>query len=791
MLDQSSTVGQAPTCAGVGRTPDGIVDYYMETHWDPKEFHGIAKGVGYPGDLSTERVSTVDRLMPADTSPETRAVINVACSVASGFLDDYLINQAGEYLGIGGDFLKNLLDVGEGISNYVELEDPVGLAMFGGMTVLDGVIGGLDSFLDDMTTQLGYLGALAKGLGGAVVVLSAVPVAIGTAVANAVGFATVGALVAAIDGIIVGLNAAIEMVRMPLKAAQSLVDMFQSGLDVVQFMYNEYAAGQAEQSGRFDKAAKYRDLMRGNTFDAITDWLNGAANALLMIPLATELKLVGTIAINLVTSGPSLDIATWQGPTIDGTVGGMEIIADAISDTTVANDFLSEVGALQSEVPVVGGIGPNPGGLADPMRVDPEGMGRHYVERRAWQGPGALSAARQRTMDWLTTDYESVRADDPKWYQALINDIARPDDGANYKEATSPSYWIGQLLQGMPQLAEFVTDTSLEGIAVGCEAAAAGLPAAQPVFDSIALMVVEMKPQLQLVLEQVNAYVQEHDLDLSRLEAFTADLEGGLADLRGMLDPADELEAVAGAMIGTLEGMRVDPSRFDLPSWAPVDLVESAIAPLNSAIDAAIERIHSMQASIVEMWQTHVEGIILAVEGQVATFRAQISEGGAFRTELQAQVDAFKASVASATEALAAWDGVLTLDARAGADYLTSVAAAARAAAAEESAAESEGDPWQQILCDTAQPAVDAWRARHGTEVETQYRPPVPQWEIDACGELYEEAMADPAISSSDRAEIEAAYQACIALTGREGREALYQLWAAEEALVAAIRAAG
>jgi hypothetical protein len=82
-------------------------------------------------------------------------------------------------------------------------------------------------------------------------------------------------------------------------------------------------------------------------------------------------------------------------------------------------------------------------------------------------------------------------------------------------------------------------------------------------------------------------------------------------------------------------------------------------------------------------------------------------------------------------------------------------------------------------------------KPRHATEVETQYRPPVPQWEIDACGELYEEAMADPAISSSDRAEIEAAYQACIALTGREGREALYQLWAAEEALVAAIRAAG
>ncbi|HNC97845.1 MAG TPA: hypothetical protein PKW90_17075, partial [Myxococcota bacterium] len=527
--------------------------------------------------------------------------------------------------------------------------------------------------------------------------------------------------------------------KVPIQAARALVDVFQSALDVILYMYNDYAAGQAEQSERFDRAAQYRDLMRGNAFDAMTDWLQGAVNGLLMIPYASTVRTVGIVAINLATSGPSMDLTTWKGPTIDGTMGTLENLADAVSDTTVANDLLSEMGAATP------GISPvNIGDLADPMRVDPEGMGRHYVERRPLAGAGALSDARSRTVDWLTQSYNNLRGDDPSWYQALVNDIANPANGPAYKEATSPSYWLGELLRNMPALGEFLADHSLEGIATGCEAAASVLPAAQPVFDSIALMVLEMKPQLQEVLGEVNAYVQQHAVDLSALEDFANEVEQGLEGLRSMLDPADALDSVADSIVGTLEGLRVDPARFGLPSWLPVD-IESVVAPVNDAVDGAIAQVRAMQEELVEAWRERVESILLAVEAQVAAFRAQVSEGGAFHNSLVREVEEFKGLLAQAEEAFAEWDGVVELDARAGADWLRAVAAAARTAADEEQFLQEEGaDPWPAILRDTAQPAIDAWRGRHQADVESQYSPPVPQWEVDACVQLAGEVLDDP-----------------------------------------------
>jgi hypothetical protein len=136
------------------------------------------------------------------------------------------------------------------------------------------------------------------------------------------------------------------------------------------------------------------------------------------------------------------------------------------------------------------------------------------------------------------------------------------------------------------------------------------------------------------------------------------------------------------------------------------------------------------------------------------------------------------------TRALAAWDGALDVDANAWATWPRSVARTARAMAEEQSAPEAEGDPWTCILCAAAQPAIDAWRARHGDAVESQHHPPVPEWEIEACTTLYDEAMPDRA--STNRDGIEPAYHECLTTSGQEGREVLYRLRKAEEALVAA-----
>jgi hypothetical protein len=266
----------------------------METHWDPTEFYGLVHQVGYPADVSTSRVSTVDMLMPADTSPDVRAVVNVACTIACGFVDDYLIQQAGDFLGIGGDFLKDLLDAGKGVSTYLELEDPVGLALFVGVTMLDALLGSLDMILDNLTAKLASMSKLSTVLGGAIFLLGQIPVALATAVANVAGFVTVEALTLELTAMSAALSAEIELIKGPVKAAQAIVDMLQGGLDVVLYMYNKYAANQAEQSERFDRAGKYRDLMRGNVFGMMTDWLNGVANALLMIPYAHYLQTAGS-----------------------------------------------------------------------------------------------------------------------------------------------------------------------------------------------------------------------------------------------------------------------------------------------------------------------------------------------------------------------------------------------------------------------------------------------------------------------------------------------------------------
>ncbi len=770
----------ADACAP-GRTVDGVTDYYMEVHWEETAFHGIAHQVGYPDDVSSDAVSTVDMLMPADTSPEVRAMVDVMCAAASGFFDDYAISKAAEMMGFSGEFVHGLIDIGSTAADYVELEDPVGLTLFGGKLAMEGILAGADAVLTSVSEKLSTLSSISMAISAAIAVIGQLPAAAATAVANAAGFATVELLVAELTAAAAAISATLQALKMPVQALIAVVDVLRGSLDVLAYMYNEYSANQAEAAGRFDKAAQYRDLMRGNVFDVLTDWLNATVNALLVIPYASTVKTVGVVGVNLLTGGPSLDVATWKGPTIEGVVGAGEILTDAVAGTEWWNDAAAAQPAS---------LGPIDGAdLADPMRVV---EGAPYVARPTATGTSAtIDAARSRTVGWLATSWSSLQGDDPSWYQTLVNDIASPDDGPSYDEATSPAFWLGQLLQGMPFVAEYLADTSLEGIAAGCEAAASALPGTQPLFDAVSLMVLGLKPELELVMSELNRVVQEQSVDLSRLEEISTDLEAGLADLRTMADPVDEIKTSADSMIASLESMRLDPSQFDLPAWAPVSIVDSVIDPLNAGIDAAIDEVRDMADATAERWREHVTGMIAAMEAKVAEFHAQVAEGGSFRAELEATVASFQASVAEADIALREWDGVLTFDVAAAVSFLTSTAAAARAAAAEDAARASQGDPWPQILCDVAQPAVDSWRARHQADVESQYQPPIPTWEVEACRAVYAEVMADPSVSEDAKAAVESAWQAVSAQSGGIGRDALYAFWAAEAELSSAVSAAG
>lgn len=763
-------VSAAPEAAAKGpsTTRDGLVDPYMANHWDPSAFHELGHEVGYPGNLSSDTVSTVSMLLPADTSPETRAVVEVMCAAACGFMDDVLITRAAEALGVSGDLLLSLVDLGSDTAQVLSLDDPTATALFATITLFELSISCFDLALDHVAGVVGDLSMISTAIGIATFALGQLPVAVATAVANVAGFATVEALLTALAAVSAAITAVTVAINVPLRGLQVSADLLRIGLDAIQYVYAERCANHSEAAGNFAKAEQYRELMRGRAFDLIEDYLNATMHVLLAIPFATTWKKYSAMALKTVLPGES-----------GAVVGAVEKAFDAIAETEWWSDFASRLPDLPGPV--------DPRDLADPLRVD---QGRSpFVERRKGAGLGPLSEARGRTIAMLDAGWLSLSGDAPEWHQGLVDDIANPSDGPGFDEATSPTYWIGQLVREMPFLAGLVADTSLEGIAAGCDLAAGLLPGTQPVFDGITLTLLELRPRLGELVDGFADLVLRQQLDLSRLEEIATQLELQVAGLRALVDPTEMLHGNTEEMVAMLDGLRVDPAKFQLPAWAPVSLVEQVVAPLNETIDLAIAEIRSLEQQVIETWRVTIDGALAAVEAEVEVFRAAVSDGGSLHVALEARLAAFRAQVTQAAEAFAEWDGVVRFDVSVAVAFLRSTAEAARAAA-EAEGPDGTGDPWPAILRDTAMPAILAWRARHADEVAQQYHPTVPAWEVDACRSVHADATADPALSAGDRSALDAAWNTVRGFAGQTGREALYGLWEAEEVLIAAVSSA-
>ena len=127
-------------------------------------------------------------------------------------------------------------------------------------------------------------------------------------------------------------------------------------------------------------------------------------------------------------------------------------------------------------------------------------------------------------------------------------------------------------------------------------------------------------------------------------------------------------------------------------------------------------------------------------------------------------------------------DGVLEFDVAAAGAFLTEVANACR----EIEVITNDEDPWPEILTSISQPKVDAWRAAHEAEVEAIYSPPVPEWEIEACRQVYQQASSDPNTGAVKQAALDVAMGLIEAQSGKTGRDALYDLWRAEQMLLLA-----
>ncbi len=749
-------LGAGPA-SGVTRAPDGMTDYYMETHWDSGPFYQQVDQFGLPGRVP-DAVSHIDALLPADLSPDTRAVIHIACSIGTGALDSYLTDQILSSMGTPGAVLGQLVGIGKGIEDYVQLDDPLGAALFGGTVVLDAAIDAIGTFCEELN---GDLGTLQTVCGYAAQLPAFIAGVLGPE-------ATVAVQLLAAD-----ILAAIEVPRIIVAMGAAVADELRAALDVVLFVYNDARALQAQGHDQFEKAARYKDLMRDNVLDALTDHLNATINAIWCLPLAGIAKThIGVLKMGMKGVDFVLEQTTGVGlPSIEDLAAATKAIGGELSDTEGFNNLLDPLGA------------------GDAMRVAPDSLlGGHFTERDDEVGgegeyTSVLQKARAQTLGQMDASYVSLRNDPPAWYQKLINQIAE-DDETTFADATSPLYWITELMQAIPGLAELVADTSAEGLADACDTAAGYLGSdLQPIADVLTGAIAGYKPELDEILIEMNTMVQDQDLQLDRLHAMIGNVDVGLAELEGMLGQIDGLGASVNDAIGSLDAMRIDPGAIELPPMVPPELVATLIDPINEQIDALQEQLAAMVDQSLQGVRDTVQVGIDNLQEQLIVFEAALAEGGSFRQAVEAQVAEVKATIDGAVELFTEWDGVLTFDLAGASEFLRSVAEACRTYADHEQQIE---DPWAIILTDIARPGVDDWRARHDDDVAAQYEPPVPEAELAACGQIYDAARekAERAGDFRNLPVLQDAYDAVMSYEGQAGRSELYGFWSASSALL-------
>ena len=227
--------------------------------------------------------------------------------------------------------------------------------------------------------------------------------------------------------------------------------------------------------------------------------------------------------------------------------------------------------------------------------------------------------------------------------------------------------------------------------------------------------------------------------------------------------------------------MRIDAGQLDLPELVPDEMVASIIAPINQTIDAGVESLTSLKEDQLASLRAQLTALANLLTDKVQFFHDAVAVGGSFQVEVQAYADRIKAMLYEATTAFSQWDGVLTFDVAGARAFLESTAVAARSQAAET--VFNQEDPWPELVCRLAQPELDSWRERTEADVEAQYHPVVPDWEVDACVAVCQEAH-QASTSTAFQKEMSRRQQRCGSYRGQQGREALYALWREEQALL-------
>ncbi|MDP2315253.1 MAG: DUF4157 domain-containing protein [Pseudomonadota bacterium] len=763
------------TAPGVGgswspRTPDNLVDYYMETHWDRSQYDTKVAEFGIqPEQIGTE----LDHWMPANTPQGVRSALNIGMAVGSGLLDAAVIGAAKSLpaVGILANVAVGIRDIWKTAREYGEIGDGWGMAFQITRSVVD-MVGGIAGNVSDTCTLI----------------------------EDAAAISVVGAPVAAIAATVGEIADAIGLPCDAIKAA----------LDVVSLIHNVLAARRQEADGNFRAAAKHREFAAGDAMNMVVDGIALASSAVSALSVNTIPGEVGENAAEAVRDMSGL-INKGLTTTLHGGLGigssPLETVGEQVSRGGAAAGTAGGLTEGWANLKYRMGIG-------DAMALSPNGVfGGRYIEPS--QLPAAtgaasdlLSGARQASVQHFQEANGRLDGEPPLWHQKLINDILAPQ-GQGWFEALdtalSPSAWIRTQLQGIRGLVQLGDDMSFGGVAALLRGGASTLQTViQPAVDSLNTWIHDNKQPIDDMLLSLTESMQQQRVSLSSLrEGLTQGTEF-LDQIDAIADQGGAIDGFADSIIAQVERLRATPESLGIPTWVPEVTYKWALDRINGLVGNVTGMARGMKERALAGIDGFVEQQTAWVRDQVAAIQDAIKEGGEVETMLQAAWDEFADMARTLAELIDQFDGI-PIDIPAAVAWLTD-----KASEAEAQTSTAQLARFADFLRGEGQGYVDRWRSGHGPDVDEAYHPSPPAAELNAIrtahgivsarlDELFDAAaggsgevdLGEAWLLSMRQRTADAALATAEGAAGQRGQAAVESVWAAGNDLAEVARAVG
>lgn len=748
--------GGGTVAGGGGATPrdlDGLVDHYMATHWDQSVLATTTQAFGvYPEAIASE----LDHWLPLDVSAGQRGAANFVAAMGAGLLDSFFLGFASSIPGVGLIFtaLGGLRDIFEDATAYLDNDDVAGAVL---VALRHGLatVGGLAGDFGDLCTAVQDTAHVLAPLVGGISEVVGVPVAVMGTNSQAVA-AWCGTVLATFDGVLLA--------------------------------YDFAQANQSELDGNFARAAFFRDQARGDVVNVVS--------SVIKVIFAGASAATAAVAPGGAPSNFAEMMRRTGRDFLDNVLG---LKGDKLSETVTnvidqAADPVDSLATLFQEV--------NNGlanvGLGDAMKRDDSGAGGgYYIQQEGLAVDGtdaaaALGAARQATFSRLTAEWAALEGEPPLWHQEVVNTILDPQGGSWFLEqlngAIAPSEWIRMHFARLRWLMTVAGDAGLDGASVAADLAASALDGiARPLIESVNTWIADNKPQLDEWVTELDEKLAAQQLSLETLREMVAQAEGMVATLQGWNESGEGLDDLIDPMITTVTGVRVSPELLGIPEWVPPELYASAIEALNANLEQGLAMAQALKQQVEDDVRARIREMLEWAEAWLEQAEAALAEGGEAETMLQAELAQVQDLVHQGAEAFVAWDGVLALDFDGGVAWLKEVAAEA-----QEMTSDGRQARWLVFIETTAQPYVDAWKARHEVQVRDHFYPDMPAEELAAIDLVLEVLRANYSRAADDRANPDrgealerlqslAVLRATFdGLRGAKGRPAIQALWRAE-----------